>query len=75
VCRRTAQGVTAAALGAKPGLIATLVSDHLLGGPAGGWDDRAQFLLAHGIGHLVVPLLCGWAITTAMRTVAQGARQ
>jgi hypothetical protein len=67
--------VTAAALAAKPGVIATLITDHLLGGATGGWDDKAQFLVAHGIGHLVVPLLSGWAITTAMRTVAQGARQ
>ncbi|WIA34675.1 hypothetical protein OEZ86_012989 [Tetradesmus obliquus] len=73
--RRPAQAVQAAALAAKPGFIATLITDHLLGGAGGGLDDKAQFLVAHGIGHLLVPLLFGWAITTAMRNVAQGARR
>jgi hypothetical protein len=75
VCRRPLQGVQAAALATKPGVIATLLTDHLLGGATGGLDDKAQFLVANGIGHLVVPLLCGWAVTTAMRTMAQGARR
>jgi hypothetical protein len=74
-CRHPAEGVQAAALGAKPGVIATLITDHLLGGASGGSDDKAQFLVAHGIGHLLMPLLSGWLITTAMRNVAQGARR
>ncbi|KAF6265688.1 Mechanosensitive ion channel-domain-containing protein [Scenedesmus sp. NREL 46B-D3] len=73
--RHPAQAVKAAALGAKPGVIATFITDHLLGGASGPLNDKAQFLIAHSIGHLLVPLLIGWAITTAMRGVAQGTRQ
>jgi tRNA A37 threonylcarbamoyltransferase TsaD len=67
--------VKAAALTTKPGVIATVLTDLLLGTATGVVDDKAQFLVAHSIGHLLVPLLSGLVITTAMRSVAQGARR
>lgn len=53
----------------------TLISEQLLEANAWGLDDKAQFLVAHGVGSLLVPLLFGFAVTSVMRFLAHQAKK